>query len=316
MKQPVSPLPSISAIVVTYHSGPVLKECLYALYSEPGLSEVVIVNNGNHSADEAWLEAFTESKRPYGCRLITGHGNIGFAAAVNLGAKHAQSACYLIINPDAVIRIGSLPPLEAARRTGRAPCLVGGRLFYPTGNEQRGGRRELLTLPRAIFSFTGLSKLEKTFPAFRDLHREHDPEPTGPVPMPVISGAFCYISAPDYNAINGFDEDYFLHVEDIDLCRRIADAGGEVIYTPHAGVMHYGSTSDVSASFVQWHKAKGLAFYFTKHSKSPAEKAVAQASIVFFAALLIGRSGLIRAGWWLKRQSDAVRRKLASHRKA
>lgn len=288
-------LPTVSAIVVTYHSGPRLKECIHALCANKEVTEIIIVNNGNDELMTEWLKRFNSAHRKCDVHLITSPGNIGMGAGVNLGVKQAKSECLLIINPDAVLKVGSIPALEVARRLGEGPCLVGGKIYYQNGEEQRGGRRELLTLPRAIVSFSGLSKFERLFPAFRNLHREKDPEPEGPVQMPVISGAFCYISREDFDLVEGFDERYFLHVEDIDLCRKIADHGGEVMYTPKAGALHYGSTSKVSASFVEWHKARGLSKYFEKYAKTPAGKLVARASLLIFATLLIGRSTVIRS---------------------
>lgn len=293
-------LPTISAVVVTYHSGPALKECLYSLCANDEISEIIIVNNGNEPDVVEWLNTFgcPQDGRRY--QVISGHGNIGFAAGLNIGTRAAKSECLLIINPDAVLRYRSLPSLEEARLIGKSPCLVGGKLFYPDGREQRGGRRELLTLPRAFVSFSGLSRLEKRFPRLRDLHREHDPEPSGPVHMPVISGAFCYITKSDFEMVDGFDEGYFLHVEDIDFCRRVGEAGGDVIYTPKAGAMHYGSTSKTSKSLVEWYKAKGLTYYFRKYAKSDLERFVAVGSFAFFAALLVGRSKFIRTKQSLK----------------
>tara|TARA_Y100000052_G_scaffold27463_1_gene35401 strand:- start:16795 stop:17715 length:921 start_codon:yes stop_codon:yes gene_type:complete len=287
-------LPTVSAIVVTFRSGPALKECLYALLADGDVSEIIVVNNGTTDADLDWLRNF---KTPDRCRyeLVSGHGNIGFAAGVNLGARHAMGERLLIINPDAVLRIGSVRKLEEALSASTShPCLVGGKLIYPSGDEQRGARRELLTPWRAFVTFTGLYTLESMYPNFRNLHREHDEEPESPVPMPVISGALCYISTTDYTAISGFDEGYFLHVEDIDICRRVAEAGGKVIYTPLASAMHYGSTSKVSVSFVEWNKAKGLARYFRINSKGLIGRTFARASLLFFAPLLIGRSLAIR----------------------
>jgi len=68
----------------------------------------------------------------------------------------------------------------------------------------------------------------------------------------------------DYLALGGMDEDYFLHVEDIDLCRRVREAGGVVMFEPRARVMHYGSTSKASRLRVEWAKARGLVRYFWK----------------------------------------------------
>lgn len=284
---------NVSAIVVTYHSGPALHECLYALCVETAITEIIVVNNGNTPEEIDWLDRFTT---PGHCRyeFVNGHGNIGFAAGVNLGVKHSTGDRLLIINPDAVLRVHSIGKLEEARETGPAPCLVGGKLVYPSGREQRGGRRELLTPWRVFVTYSMLYKLERVVPAFRSMHREHEPEPEGPTPMPVVSGALCYISREDYERVAGFDERYFLHVEDIDLCRRVGEAGGQVIYTPLATAMHYGSTSKVSASFVEWNKAKGLQRYFTINAKSPLGRIAGQSSIIIFAPMLIIRSLAIR----------------------
>ncbi len=288
--------PSVAAIVVTYYSGSFLKECIYALCANTEVSEIIVVNNGNDKATMEWLTAFEAKNDRCSFQLISGHGNIGMGSGVNLGAKNARSDRLLIINPDAVLRVGSIPKLEAALQSSTSsPRLVGGRIFYPNGEEQRGGRRELLTMSSAFVSFTGLANFEKIIPAFRNVHREKDPEPTGPVPMPVISGALCYMTRKDFEAVNGFDEQYFLHVEDIDLCRRVALLGGEVIYTPKAGALHYGSTSKVSANFVQWHKAQGLSKYFKKFAKSPLERSLAGMSLYLFAGLLMGRTTMIQS---------------------
>ena len=96
--------------------------------------------------------------------------------------------------------------------------------------------------------------------------------------MPVVSGALMLMPAADFRAIGGFDEGYFLHVEDIDLCRRIGEAGGAVLFEPGAEALHFGSTSKASWAKVEGHKARGLVRYFNKFAASPGER--------FFIALL------------------------------
>lgn len=284
----------VSAIVVTFYSGPALKECLNALRSDPEVSEIVVVNNGTTTEDLDWVRSVSQTPGN-DTRIVTGHGNVGFSAGVNLGVEHSRCDKLLVINPDAVLHADSITELELARQMGKSPCLVGGKLIYPDGSEVRGARREALTPWRVFVSFSGLSKLESRFKVFRSMHRDHDPEPESAVPMPVVSGACCYISRTDFDSINGFDEGYFLHVEDIDICRRVAEAGGEVMYAPKAVALHYGSTSKASVFFVEWNKAKGLARYFSVNAKSDLTRGVAKLSIVAFAPLLIGRSLLIRS---------------------
>lgn len=252
----------MSAIVVTFHTGPRLKECLYGLAADPDISEIIIVDNGNPPEMESWLGQFI-STRP-SAHLISGHGNIGFGAGVNLAVAKAEGPHLLIINPDAVLRWNSIPGLQAVAETCPTPWIIGGKIYDIRGREERGARRKTLTLGRAISSMLGWNTwtLEAT------------PPPSDPVDMPVISGAFFLTSKDSMAALEGFDEGYFLHVEDIDLCRRCTELGGRVMYNPRAGALHYGSTSEAPSRVVQGHKADSLARYFKKFAKGPVEKLI------------------------------------------
>lgn len=251
---------AVSAIVVTYHTGPRLKECLYALSADPDISETVIVNNGNPVEMEDWLQSFCE-RHPQS-RFLTEHGNIGFGAGVNHGIAAAAGDHILVINPDAVLRRGSVASLQKAASNRAEPWIVGGKIFDLFGVETRGPRRRELTLWRAVTSMLGWNTwtLEKT------------PPPTKAIEMPVISGAFFLTSKASMARLDGFDEGYFLHVEDVDLCRRCREAGGIVLYDPKAGALHYGSTSDAPSREVAAHKADSLARYFRKFAAGPFEK--------------------------------------------
>lgn len=246
----------VSAVVVTYFTGPRLKECLYALSADPDVSEIVVVDNGNSPEYERWIEIFCAERSK--ARRIQSGDNIGFARAANLGARLAKGPWLLFINPDAVLRWDSLKPMLSAATGQPAPCLIGGKIFGLDGKEQRGARRRTLTLLRAI----GVSQwtLEKT------------PPPAGPIEMDAVSGAFFMIDKTQFQKLGEFDEGYFLHVEDLDLCRRVWASGGKVIYQPNAAALHYGGTSEATSEFVQNHKANGLKRYFEKFASSSSEK--------------------------------------------
>ncbi len=251
-------LPATSAVVVTYRTGPRLRDCLYALRSDPEIGEIILVDNGNPPEDAAWIDHFAANCPEL--KLRRPGENLGFGKACNLGAREASGALLVFVNPDAMIRRGSVSALWEAGRDQPVPWLVGGRIFGVDGVEQRGGRRRALTWATAL----GLQRWT--------LEREAPPE--GPVPMPVISGAFFAMTKADFLELGGFDEGYFLHVEDVDLCRSVWAAGGAVIYQPYAGVLHYGATSDAPSKLVQAHKADSLAFYFRKWANGPMGRAV------------------------------------------
>jgi hypothetical protein len=268
-----------SAIVVTYQTGQRLKECLYALVSDPDIQDVILVDNGNPSDMMIWLERFTSKHDAV--KLVSGQGNIGFGVAVNLGAKQASGEHLLIINPDAVLRRSSVSALQEAAEGLAEPWIVGGRIFDLRGREERGPRRRKLTLWRALTSFLG----------FNTWTLEQTPAPENPIPVDVISGAFFMMSKTGYQALNGFDEGYFLHVEDVDLCWRCWEAGGQVIYQPDAGALHYGATSDVPDKTVARHKADGLARYFRKTATGPFHRLCIELALPFirFALLVKAR---------------------------
>nr|WP_070960692.1 glycosyltransferase family 2 protein [Hyphomonas sp. Mor2] len=270
--------PAVSAIVVSFHTGPRLKECLYGLDADPDVSEIILVDNGNPEEMRAWVQGFAQG-RPH-MKVLSGHGNIGFGAGVNLGARIAHGPHLLVINPDAVLRWKSLPALQETAADLSAPWIIGGKIFDVMGREERGGRRKELTLSRALTQMIGWNTwtLERTS------------APTGPIDMPVISGAFFLTSKDSFEALGGFDEQYFLHVEDVDLCRRCREAGGRVVHDPRAAVLHYGSTSDAPSQVVQAHKADSLARYFRTFAKGGLEKILVEVCVPF-----------IRLGLWLRR---------------
>ena len=81
----------------------------------------------------------------------------------------------------------------------------------------------------------------------------------------------------DFDAVRGFDEGYFLHVEDVDLCWRVRRQGGVVLFHPKAEVIHLGHTSKVSPLTVEFHKGVGLARYFRKRAGGLGQRVLAWA---------------------------------------
>jgi len=270
--------PSVAAIVVTYHTGPRLTECLYALAVHSGVGEIIIVDNGNPAQMTDWLRKF-EARVPKATYLETGE-NIGFGSAVNRGAGQAQVEQLLIINPDCLLRPDALLPLQAAAIDQPSPWMIGGRIFNLQGIAQRGPKRAELTLGRVFSKLLGGAGINLPL----------EPQPENPVPVDVTSGAFFLIDKAGFDHLGGFDEGYFLHVEDIDLAKRVHVAGGAVLYQPLAGALHFGATSNVSSLFVERHKAAGFARYFRKFAKGPFHRLLVELCLPFIYSAFILRA--------------------------
>lgn len=277
----------ISVIMVSYMTGPALHEAIRSVLSDDDIFELILVDNGNTvAARESIAKMVVENDR---IRLLQGHGNIGFGRACNYGAKMARGEYFLFLNPDAIIAKGAARQLADCGKTLTKPWITGGMLEDVNGQEQRGGRRGRLTPVSAIVSFSPLHKL----PFFKSIHRESDPLPLSPVKYSTVSGACMMMGRQSFEALGGFDEKYFLHVEDIDICKRTREAGGDVYFVPHAKVMHYGSTSQVGRHKVEWEKLKGFTRYFWDYSPSIFGKVLTTIAWPFMMLAIMGRSSAL-----------------------
>ena len=281
--------PAVSVIMVVFRTGPALFNAIPHVLAEPLVDEFIVVDNGSSPEDEITLRQIAE--REPRLRLVQGHGNIGFARGCNLAARTAKGHHLIILNPDAYLQPGCISALIAGARDFPGPCVVGARVLNEDGSEQRGGRRGEVTPVSTLLSFSHLS-LSLPFLRKYEIHLEDQRLPEGPVRVPTISGACFYMSREDFNRLGGFDERYFLHVEDIDLCWRARRMGGSVVFAPEARVVHLGSTSLKHPVVVEYHKGRGLTRYFRKRADSPGGYALALALGPLIMVVSVLRPGL------------------------
>jgi GT2 family glycosyltransferase len=274
----------ISVIMVSYMTGPALAEAVSAVMNDDDIYELILVDNGNTESARARL---SEIAMKYDrIRLLQGHGNIGFARGCNYGARLAKGHFLLFLNPDAIISQGAARRLADCGENLNSPWIAGGFLRDEYGREQRGARRGALTPLSAISSFTPLHKL----PGFKTIHQETQPVPLEPIPIQTTSGAAMMTDRESFETLGGFDERYFLHVEDIDICRRTWESGGSVYIVPDAHIMHYGSTSAVPRIKVEWEKLKGFIRYFWNYKPGLTSKLLTTLAAPFMTLAIMGRA--------------------------
>jgi N-acetylglucosaminyl-diphospho-decaprenol L-rhamnosyltransferase len=260
--------PKISVVTVSWNTGPLLKECLRSVLGAPNVHELVLVNHQNPPEINAELKVLaTENSKLV---LIETGANLGFSKGCNIGAEQATGDYVLFLNPDTVLGPGVASRFkESASILTRRPWLIGGRILNRDGSEQRGARRGELTPLIAIVSFLGLHRI---IPSLRSIHREAEDEMHVLHPVPTVSGAAMMMRRDDFLEMGGLDERYFLHVEDIDICRAVRESGGQVWFEPRANILHYGRTSRISPLTVETHKAAGFVKYFWKFYPGPLQR--------------------------------------------
>jgi N-acetylglucosaminyl-diphospho-decaprenol L-rhamnosyltransferase len=268
----VRPGVGVSVIMVVYRTGPALKGSIDRVLTDPLTDQFVIIDNGSSAEEEGWIDAAAAADKRV--TVIRGHGNVGFARGANMGANAASSAVLVFLNPDAFLQAGCLQSLAEGVRIGPSPCLVGARVLNPDLSEQRGARRGEVTPVTTLLSLLRLSHRFSFLRRF-EIHHEGDPAPCGRVPVPTISGAGFAMTREDFAGLKGFDEGYFLHVEDVDLCWRVRQAGGSVWFDPNASIIHLGSTSRTSPIKIEFWKGVGLVRYFRKRADNPVRVLVA-----------------------------------------
>lgn len=261
--EPVGASNACSVVVVSYKTGPVLVDCLRSILAQSNVGQVILVDNGNSRSMVRRMNALADEDARM--EIITGHGNVGFSRGCNIGARRARSRFLLLLNPDSILGDNVLEGALEVFDERPDAALITVRLENPDGSEQRGGRRNLMTPWTCLVEQFRLDRLAPNHPHFKRLNLNETKPLTDITQVQCISGAFMLMPKQTFDDLKGMDEDYFLHVEDVDFCMRIEKRRGVILYVPHISVMHQQGTSRVYPGFVEWHKSHSFAKYFFKH---------------------------------------------------
>lgn len=217
--------PRVSVVVVAWRAAPLALDCLAALArSAPHTPyEVLIVANEPTPALSRVL-----AEQVAGARVLSSEANLGFGGAVNLAARHARGEYLGLVNDDALVEPGWLDALvEAAGR--RRAVAVGGLLVFPDGRQQEAGS--------VLWSDGWTSGVGRDL-AGDDRRYLYERR------VDYCSAANLLVRRSEFLDAGGFDEAYYpAYFEDVDLCLRLAAAGGETWFTPLARAVHHESQS-------------------------------------------------------------------------
>lgn len=254
----------IDAVIVCYGVSNVLPHAVRALLGDKSVRRVILVDNGGTAEQLVELERGSQGRV-----RRTGHGeNIGFGAGVNRGAEHSDAAYLAIVNPDCVVAPNALSVLRDEMCNLPGAVAAGGLLLNQDGTEQEGGRRRQPTLFDAVARRLRLHQLPYIGGRlnFNDAGR---PLPSGHSVVSGLSGAFMLVRRDAFEQVAGFDERFFLHFEDLDLCDRLRRIGGILLFVPAARAVHEkGESSSAVPMFVSYHKHRSFLLYRWKRESS------------------------------------------------
>ena len=262
-----------AAVIVTYNSEEVILSCLDALAEMAPDMSATVVDNASSDRTVEFVR-----RRPR-VNMVTNRANHGFAGAANQGARETGANIILLLNPDVQVRTSLTPLIDACREHG----LAAGQLTGSDGRAQAGFTIRRFPTPASLaFELLGINRLwpgNAVNRRYRYLDRDLNRE--GPVEQP--AGAFLMTRRDVWEHLGGFDESFHpVWFEDVDFCRRAAEAGYGIEYVPQVRAEHVGGHSvrklPVASMEVYWYDS--LLKYGAKHFRPWPYRGVCLAAVL------------------------------------
>ncbi|WOC39249.1 glycosyltransferase family 2 protein [Polaribacter sp. HL-MS24] len=215
----------ITATIVLYHEDlDVLQKTVDSFLKIPFKKRLFLVDN---SATDVLKKSFPQEEITY---IFTGK-NIGFGAAHNLVLNHINSNYHLVLNPDVAFEEAVLPVLIRQLEMDKELALISPKVMYPSGEHQFVCRTypTLFDLINRRFKFSKNAILKHEYRT-QDLSQPFYPD--------FIHGCFLVFKTSIFKDLNGFDERYFLYMEDVDICKKIDAIGKKKLYYPKVEIEH------------------------------------------------------------------------------
>jgi GT2 family glycosyltransferase len=267
-----------AAVVINFEAGPLLLECVGSLLADTsaGPLELVVVDNGSQDSSIAALRAAYPE-----VRVVRAPGNVGYARAANLGTAATKAPIVAVINPDTVVQPGAAGALVA--RLEREPRLAacGPRLRNTDGSDYPSART-MPSIPAAI----GHGLLGMWWPRnrFTVHYRQLDADPAVPRLVDWVSGAAIWLRRRALDEVGGWDERYFMYVEDADLCWRLRRSGWEIAYEPAGVVVHVQGVSTSRRPYRMLLEHHRSAWRFTRARFTGVRAVLLPFAAVYFSA--------------------------------
>jgi len=242
--------------IVSYNSLSFLRECLNSILSSPpGVGhEIIVVDNASSDG----TDEFVKKNYPE-IILIPNKRNIGFAAANNRAIEESRSKYVLLINSDCMVYKKSLGSLVEFMEKNPEVGIAGPKIVNSDGTIQFSCRR----FP-SVFNAAAHTILTNIFPdnPFSKKYKLADIGRDNPFKVDWVSGSCMIIRRKALEDTGILDENYFMYVEDLDICYRMWQKNWEVQYYPEAEIMHHIAGSSGSGEIKASFRMQKSVFYF------------------------------------------------------
>jgi N-acetylglucosaminyl-diphospho-decaprenol L-rhamnosyltransferase len=274
-----------AAVVINYEAGPLLEQCVRSVLADDsaGPVELVVVDNGSHDGSVAALERAHPE-----VQVIRAPGNIGYARAANLGAAATRAPFVAVLNPDTRLEPGTAGALVQRLDTDTRLAACGPRLKNLDGSDYPSARQ----LPSVFLAVMhGLLGLWWPTNPYTTRYRQTDIPPDQARVVDWVSGAAVWLRRGALDDVGGWDERYFMYLEDVDLCWRLRGASWEIAYEPAGVVDHVQGASTARKPYRMLAEHHRSAWRFARRRFTGA-----RALLLPFAAVYLAARGALAMG--------------------
>jgi len=253
---------TLSVIIVSYNSQGYLKSCLDSLIAaSPDLDyEIIVVDNNSTDGSAALVK-----KKYAHVRLIQNSSNEGFSKATNQAIRFSSSAHILLLNSDCEVFGGSLEKMIDFASVHEKIAVLGPKILNSDGSLQLSCRKFPSFFTAAAHLI--MSSLNPNN-SFSNHYKMAHIDKSRPFAVDWVSGSCMLIKRAALADTGLFDENYFMYVEDTDLCRRMWQKGWQVYYFPYSQVMHHvGKSTNDGQTRACIRMQKSVLYYFLKYNK-------------------------------------------------
>lgn len=244
-------------VVVACDSGALLIDCLARAMQAEHCASVTLYDNASR---DGWPQRVADRyKGDHRFALLSGARNIGFGSACNRGSAVGTAPWIVLLNPDCLVDASALSRMVDIALDHPEIGLLGADVRDALGREEPAARRR---------DPTPMRLLQDHLPWRRGAAAgvRCAREATALQRVDACSGALMMLPRGVYQQLSGFDESYFLHGEDLDLCARVRALGLQVAVANEVRVEHrQGGSSRARPLFVAWHKHLGLGRFLLRH---------------------------------------------------
>lgn len=195
--------------------------------------------------------------------------NLGFGAANNIAISKGHAPYVLLLNPDTELRPDTIERLISLMETSPAVGICGPKLVRPNGSFDHASKRSFPTPVGALAHFAGIGR-HRLAPKALAQYRAPGLNPDSAGPVDAVNGAFMLIRRELIEQVGGFDEGFWMYMEDLDFCFRASEEGWQVFYEPAAIAIHHksGSAGPVRSARLTRAFHYGMFRFYRKHYAS------------------------------------------------